>query len=521
MRPGDLPQIPPAIATPRAFMHAVTRGRLSGKPRHLALLDELLVRAACEKVRAVVSLPVRMGKSELISVHAPPWYIGTFPDRRFMLGSHTAELANGFGGRARELLESHGPGSWGVEVDRASRAKGRWDVHGHSGGMFAAGVGGGFTGRGADLLVIDDPLKNREQAFSPEQRETQHEWLKSTALTRLEPGGSVLLVMARWHDDDLGGRMVREGWEEIRIPALCEDPETDPLGRGMEPCPICEATGENLPGNAYGQAEGAACFYCEGSGVIGEPLWPARMGHAELAQRRLDSGTYWWLALYQQRPPKEVGAVFRADHFRYWRDGGLAYILGDPEHGGRVVPKHRCVRLTYVDLAASAKQRADWTVFLTVALTPARELILLDVTRRHAEGSDKLALMGQVRERMNPAAFKVEKATYGLDLIADARRKGFAVGSVDPDADKVARAISAAVMYEAGRIWHPQEAPWLAAYESELLEFDSGQHDDQVDTIAYAARDAAASRPARTSAPKGALPSAGRGKMARRLGGGR
>jgi len=492
-------------------MHAATGGRLSGKPRHLRVLDELMIRAATEKVRAVVTIPVRMGKSELISVHTPAWYAGTFPDRRFMLGGHTAELANAFGGRARELLEVHGPEAWGITVARGSRAKGRWDVAGRSGGFFGAGVGGGFTGRGAHMLVIDDPLKNREQAFSPEARDAQHEWLKSTALTRLEPGGSAVIVMARWHYDDLAGRMVAEGWEEIRIPALCEDPATDVLGRGFEPCPVCAATGE--------QADGSACHYCEGAREVGEALWPERMDHLELAQRKLDSGGYWWLALYQQRPPREIGAVFKAEHFRYYRETDTSYVLGDPERGGKVVGKHRCRRFTYADLAASTKQRADYTVFLTVALTPDRELILLDVVRRRAEGADKIALLRQTYERVDPLAIKVEDATYGLDLIADARREGYPIGAVHADADKVARAIRAAVLYEGGRIWHPQVAPpWLGAYESELLEFDSGEHDDQVDTIAYAATDAAGSRPARTTAPKGRLTGRqGRGPMSRRV----
>ena len=511
-------RIPPAIATPRAFMHAATGGRLSGRPAHLRVLDALMLRASAEKVRAVVTIPVRMGKSELISVHTPAWYVGTFPDRRFMLGGHTAELANAFGGRARELLEVHGPEAWGVNVDRASRAKGRWDVQGHAGGFFGAGVGGGFTGRGAHMLVIDDPLKNREQAFSPDAREAQWEWLRSTALSRLEPGGSAVIVMARWHFDDLAGRAVREGWEEIRIPALCEDPATDPLGRGFEPCPVCLATGTTQEGNAFGQVPGEACFYCEGSGEVGAPLWPERMGHFELAQRRLDSGGYWWLALYQQRPPKEIGAVFKSEHFRYFHETDTAYVLGAGE-SAKVVAKHRVRRFTYADLAASTKTRADWTVFLTVGLTPDRELLVLDVARKRAEGSDKLALMRRTRERMDPVAFKVEDATYGLDLIADARREGLPVGAVHADADKLARAIRAAVLYEAGRIYHPaKEAPWLGAFESELLEFDSGEHDDQVDTIAYAASDAAGSRPARTSAPKGKLTGrGGRGPMSRRV----
>ena len=177
----------------------------------------------------MVTLPPRHGKSQLISQYFPAWYLGTFPDRRTILTSYEAGFAAGWGRRARDVLEEFGPEVFEVSVREDSSAADRWDINGHVGGMITAGVGGAITGRGADLLIIDDPVKNSEDAASKTMRDKAWEWYQSTAYTRLEPGGAIILVMTRWNEDDLAGRILKESqtggekWEVMNLPAIAEE----------------------------------------------------------------------------------------------------------------------------------------------------------------------------------------------------------------------------------------------------------------------------------------------------------
>ena len=194
--------------SPASFALAVDPG--FQVPPHIELLDRAIVETVESGGRLLVAMPPRHGKSELCSRYTPAWYLGRFPDRRVILASYEADYAASWGRKARDLLEEHGRTMFGVGVRQDSHAANRWDLADHAGGMTTAGVGGAITGRGADLLIIDDPVKSVEEAESDTYRARTWDWWRGVALTRLEPGGAVILVMTRWHEDDLAGRILQE-----------------------------------------------------------------------------------------------------------------------------------------------------------------------------------------------------------------------------------------------------------------------------------------------------------------------
>lgn len=308
-------------------------------PPHIELLDRAIVETVNSGGRLLVTMPPRHGKSEMASRYTPAWYLGRYPNRRIILASYEADYAASWGRKARDLLEEHGLKMFGVHVRQDSHAANRWDLADHNGGMTTAGVGGAITGRGADLLIIDDPVKSVEEAESETYRARTWDWWRGVALTRLEPGGSVILVMTRWHEDDLAGRILQEdsaNWRVLSLPAIASDDLDDPLDR--EP---------------------------------GEPLWPERYDADALARRRQEMGARLFEAEYQQQPAPATGLIFRREWFRYWRPlGENAYDLGS----GHVIQKTDCRRFATCDLAVSTKTTADFTALATWALAPTMEL---------------------------------------------------------------------------------------------------------------------------------------------------
>ncbi len=250
----------------------------------------------------VIEAPPRHGKSEFISKYLPAWYLGTFPDRRVILTSYEANYARSWGRKSRELLYQHGGEVFGVGVSKSQDSAIDWDIAEHTGGMQTAGVGGPITGKGADLLIIDDPIKNAEEAVSESIRDNHWDWWQSVANTRIEPGGCCIIIATRWHEDDLSGRLIKASEDgsgmpvrRLRLPAIAE--EDDPIGRQE-----------------------------------GEALWPYRwplVKHDRLGRlrdcleaKRLSTDLYWWLSLYQQRPGRHSRAEWPDEYFgdHIWAD---------------------------------------------------------------------------------------------------------------------------------------------------------------------------------------------------------
>jgi predicted phage terminase large subunit-like protein len=281
--------------------------------RHLAAIDQAIVETILGKSAPilVIEAPPRHGKSELISRYLPAWYLGVYPDRRVILAGYGATFARSWGRKARALLLEHGRGWFGIEVSRDQWAASDWGLRGREGGMLTAGVGGPLTGRGAHLLIVDDPVKNSDQARSPTIRDHQWDWWQSTASTRLEPGGCAIIIATRWHHDDLSGRLIRAARtgdgtliRRLRLPAIAE--ENDPLGRAP-----------------------------------GEALWPERWPIARLEKLRVEKEAEWWQALYQQRPGRSPRSTWPESYFgRHLWAGTFPGIFDvsalavDPSKGG-------------------------------------------------------------------------------------------------------------------------------------------------------------------------------------------
>jgi len=449
-----------ALSGPAAL--AILTDRRFALAPHLELIDEAVVEAilrAQERDRdrpeiVLITAPPRHGKSTLVSEYLPAWFLGSFPERRVILTSYEADFAATWGAKTRGLLEEHGPSLYGIAVDERSRSASRWDLHRRSGGMVTAGVGGPITGRGAHLLVIDDPIKNAAEAGSVTIREKQWEWWLSTARTRLEPGAVVVVVMTRWHEADLGGRLLlasREGGDpvtEIRLPALAE--RGDPLRREE-----------------------------------GEALWPERFSRAYLEHTRETVGPHWFSAMYQGRPTPEEGGVFDRRDFRYFELRGDEVVLRYPDGTTKSFGADWCRKFQVVDLAASEKESADYTVVTEIWVTPESDMLVRSVARDRVAAPDQPAFFWRHHAGC-PVKFEV--IGYQTGIVQTMLRQGLPAEPVYPDADKITRAAVAGVRYRAGKVYHQAGAPWLTDFEAELLAFPAGEHDDQVDTIGYGAR---------------------------------
>jgi hypothetical protein len=288
-----------ARMSPAGLAAVASRGQWKLAP-HLKLLNEKLLAVAEGRLRfLLVTMPPRHGKSELTSKYFPAWYLMRRPGRRILLASYEADFASQWGRKVRDLVEDLGPRHFGVEVRRDSSAADRWELAGHGGGMQTAGIGGALTGKGADVILIDDPVKNAEEANSQAIRDRNWDWYRAAAYTRLEPDGAIVLVQTRWHESDLAGQVLAhaeesgEPWDVLNLPALSEGPG-DPLGR-----------------------------------PAGAALWPERFDVAALEGIRRAIGSYFFGALYMGSPRPAEGGTFKRSWLRYFGVEGELYRLED------------------------------------------------------------------------------------------------------------------------------------------------------------------------------------------------
>jgi len=412
----------------------LTNGRWQ-RPPHLRLLNQKLIDVAYGKCpRLLVTMPPRHGKSEICSHWFPVWYLSTFPQKRIILASYEANFAASWGMKVRDSLRD------AYEQGLSDAARGEWQLDGYDGGMYTAGVGGAVTGRGANILIIDDPVKNAEEANSPVYREKAWEWYRSTAHSRLEPEGAVVLIMTRWHKDDLAGRLLEQStdeWEVINFPAIAE--EDDELGRN-----------------------------------VGEALWPERFDKEALLAIQETSGSYWWAALYQQNPTVREGGMFRREWFEI--------VDKVPTEGARYV--------RYWDRGATEK--GDWTVGLLLG-QQGRRFFVKHIRRfRGTPGVNAENILAQVRADGKDVHQRMEQepGSSGVDTIDAYSRllTGYNFKGDRVTGDKVMRAEGVAIAAETGNI-KLLRGEWNQAFLDEVDDFPHGMHDDQVDALsgAYAA----------------------------------
>lgn len=481
-----------ARSTPAGWAWYTMRGsyRLA---EHLELVNE----AICECIeqddgRLIIEMPPRHGKSELAVIATVGWFLGLYPNLRAAVGTGALSLAKRHGRFIRNRYREHAPAVWGTSIDPANDSVVDFGILGEDGrptggGFRAYGMGSQFAGEGADLLVLDDLVPDREAADSPTIRENTWSWVEDVAWTRLEKGASVIAIMTRWHEDDVHGRlrerMRSEGWRIIRLPAISEgagDPAL-PEGAPGEPDPL-------------GRPAGAA-------------LWPWKYTEEKLRQIEAGRSSRSWNALYQQRPTALEGGVWK---LRWWRrdpetgagedrtfqleDVGRGLELR--AHDGYMIPVAHMHRFVVVDLATTEKKSADYTAIGVFGLTTEspRRLAILDLYRRQMEGPDINPTVRALLNKWNARVAWYEVEGQQATVIQFARRAGIPAKSLGRAVtcdlqiagDKVHVAEEATPLAASGRLLVPVSHPFLADWEHEMLVFPNGTNDDLEDITAWA-----------------------------------
>ena len=444
----DLPLLSPAT-----FAHWTSEGKW--KPaKHLAYLDRAITESieqagAGQLDGLVVSMPPQHGKSELCSKYLPAWYLGSYPDRRVILTSYEADFAATWGRKSRDLLEEHGQ-LFGVRVSKQSSAVHRWDLAGRDGGMTTAGVGGPITGRGAHLLVVDDPIKNDEEARSATCRQKQWDWWQSTASTRLRPGGLPIVIQTRWHRDDLTGRILEHArtngqrWRVVKFPALAE--ADDPLGR-----------------------------------PIGAALWPEVYTQACLEKTRTARTNYYWQAMYQQNPLAEGATEWPDEYFGpdIWFDrwpqswAGKTMAL-DPSKG-------------------RDGKFGDYSAFVLLMIgRDGHVYVDADLERRNTAIICETAI--ELYQTFQPQAFGVETNQFqellGSDIVRRARERGIELPlyGINNHVPKIVRIRRLTPLLAKGMLKFKANSNGARLLVQQLRDFPVGDHDDGPDALEMATR---------------------------------
>ena len=422
--------------------------------KHLDYLCDILERVEKKEIRRLIlNFPPQHGKSVTTSEFFPAWYLGNHPDDKVILTSYGADLAKGFSENARDHFRTWGEMIWGLNISDSTSAKDSWKISGHRGYMISAGVGGPITGKAASLVIIDDPHKNRKDAESETIRQDVINWYKSVIRTRLAQDGCIILIMTRWHPEDLTGHLIKQGdekWTVINLPALAR--EDDPLGR--------------LPGT---------------------PLCPELHDLADLQDIKDDLGEYDWSALYEGNPMSEKGNLFKREYFRYFDIKDDLFVLHKP-NGDVIIPVRSCTCFQTYDPTGSSKTSADFGVLGTWYLTPSADLLLVDVLSMQKTVPEQVDDVRMMYHRFRPVAIGVEKNGIGLATLQYLQVAGLPIYDVQADADKYSRAVPIAMRYKAGMVFHRSGASYLDTLEAEFLKFPKGKNDDHVDMAAYAAR---------------------------------
>jgi predicted phage terminase large subunit-like protein len=390
-----------------------------------------------EVKRLILSLPPRHGKSLLASTYFVAWYIGRHPDRYVIAASYGQELADDFGRRVRNTLSSplHTAIFPESRVSGDSAAMNRLNLTA-GGAYFAVGRGAAITGRGAHLLLIDDPLKDAEEAGSPTTRRALQSWFSMVAYTRLMPGAAVVLIQTRWHEDDLAGWLLREhgeeGWEVLTLPAIAEKDE--------------------------------------GFRREGEALWPSKYPIEVLQRYRLQIGGAAFASLYQQRPAAAEGAIFKREWFRTY--------TAKPERFSRIVLS--------LDTAFKTAEENDYSA-ATVWGEAKDGYYLLHAWKGRVEFPALKRVVALLAAEWKPHSILVEDKASGQSLIQELKRDTtFPVLAVKVDSDKISRAQAVTPLFEAGKVLFPDGAGWLADLVDELASFPKAQHDDLTDSVTQA-----------------------------------
>ena len=423
---------------------------------HKILANMLMAIERGDKDRICVNIPPRHGKSQLVSIFFPAWFLGRNPNKKVMMVSHTTDLAVDFGRKVRNLISTDDFKEIFPTVSLAidSKSAGRWNTN-FGGEYYACGIGSALAGRGADLLLVDDPHSEQDVIngnFSVFEK--AYEWFTFGARTRLMPGGRVAIIQTRWHMDDLTGRVVRDQaqneladqYEVVEFPAILDVEAKD------------EVTGETT--------------------YVQKPLWPEFFDLNALLRTKASMPTYQWNSQYQQQPTAEEAAIIKREWWQEWTQ--------------ETPPSCEYVIMS-LDAAAEKHNRADFTALTTWGVfynedTNAYNIILLNSIKKRMEFPELKEMAMQEYSDWEPDSFIVEKKSAGVALYQEMRRMGLPISEYTPhrgSGDKLARLNSVADIVASGICWVPQTR-WAEEVVEEIAGFPFMSHDDLVDSTVMA-----------------------------------
>jgi predicted phage terminase large subunit-like protein len=394
--------------------------------------------------RLILAAPPQHGKSELTSRRLPALALGKNPDLRIMGTSYSADRAFDFSQDVQRIMDSEiyhrmFPGTRIVgrfaKQGAAKRSAGLFEVVGRRGRYRAAGVEGGITGEAADILIIDDPIKDFAEAMSDSTRNTVFDWMTSTAFTRVQEGGGIIIMATRWHMDDPIGRLLqnqRERWKLINYPAIAEHDEPNRQ--------------------------------------IGDPLSPERFSLESLLQKKADMSSYQWEALYQQRPSPVRGGIFKRDDWQFY-----------PQ-----MPAQFDLVLQSWDCAFKDKSTSDFVVGQVWGVKGADKFLLDQVRDRMSFTQTVSAIRSLTTKWPQPHMKLVEDKANGTAVIETLQHEIAGIIAVEPQGGKEARAHAASCEVESHNVYLPESARWVQGFIEECAAFPTAAHDDQVDAMTQA-----------------------------------
>jgi predicted phage terminase large subunit-like protein len=419
---------------------------------HRILADMLMGIEKGDKDRVCVNIPPRHGKSQLVSIFYPAWFLGRNPDKKVMMVSHTTDLAVDFGRKVRNLIATDAYRSVfpTVKLAQDSKSAGRWNTN-VGGEYYACGIGSALAGRGADLLLVDDPHSEQDVINGNfEVFAKAYEWFTFGARTRLMPGGRVAIIQTRWHMDDLTGRVTNDmakndrsdQYEVVEFPAILEV--------------------QNKKTKRY----------------VEKPLWPEFFDLEALLRTKASMPTFQWNAQYQQNPTSEEASIVKRDWWNLWEQDS---------------PPSSEYLIMSLDAAAETHNRADYTALTTWGVffnedTNAYNIILLNSIKKRMEFPELKQLAMEEYAEWEPDAFIVEKKSAGTALYQEMRRMGLPVSEYTPhrgSGDKLARLNSVADIVASGICWVPPTR-WAEEVIEEIAGFPFMSHDDLVDSTVMA-----------------------------------
>ena len=430
-----------------AFIAAIDKNYKFGT--HLRRLGNLLMDVEENtKHRIAVSMAPRMGKSQMISIYYPAWYLGLHPDHKVIVASHTSDLAVVMARKVRNLIASAEYKAIfpGTNIASDAKAAGQWNTT-KGGEYFAIGVGGALAGRGAHLIIADDPLSEQDiKAGNTNSLDSAYEWFSAGLRTRLMPDGKICVLHTRWHQRDLIGRLLKDSvsndggdkYEAFEFPAI--------LNEGTE---------------------------------NEKSIWPEQWSLESLQQTRASMHhiMWQWYAQYQQNPTAAEAAIIKRDWIKWWK-------------GDQPPPVEFIVQA--FDTALTTKERSDFSVCHTWGVfinddDGSSNVILLNKIKGKYEFPELKTMAHEQYKEWEPDSVIVEAKASGQPLIDEMRRSGIFVQDFSPGKgqDKIARLNAVADMFASGHVWFP-ETSWAAATVEEILAFPAGEHDDEVDTMTLA-----------------------------------